>query len=163
MQTKFILNEKTGNYSVNRVLSKEDIMAMAFHIAEESMSNLSFTSAHATSDHLRAMLMNETREVFGCLFMDSQHGLIKAENLFFGTINSAAVYPREIVKRSLELGAAALILYHNHPSGHTEPSRADVDITQRVKQALNLIDVKILDHFVVGKKGTTSFAERGIL
>lgn len=163
MQTKFILNEKTGNYSVNRVLSKEDIMNMAFHIAEESMSTLSFTSAHATSDHLRAMLMNETREVFGCLFMDSQHGLIKAENLFFGTINSAAVYPREIVKRSLELGAAALILYHNHPSGQTEPSRADINITEKIKQALNLIDLTVLDHFIVGKEGTTSFAQRGLL
>lgn len=159
----FNLNEKTGKYSVPRVVTAEDILAMAFQIAEESLCSETFTTADAAMNHVRALLMNESREVFGVLFLTSQHGLIHAENMFFGTINSAAVYPREVAKRSLELGAAAVILYHNHPSGLPEPSQADIQITQRIKEALNLIDVRTLDHFVVGKSGCVSFAQRGLL
>ena len=163
MQTKFKLNETTGNYSVNRVVTKEDILAMAFSIAENSLSSQELTSTDASSDYVRAMLMNETKEIFGVVFMCSQHRLIKAENMFFGTINSAPVYPREVVKKSLELGAAAVIFYHNHPSGYPEPSQSDIQITQRLRKALELIDVRVLDHLVVGKAGYVSFAQRGLL
>jgi DNA repair protein RadC len=163
MQSKFKLNETTGNYTVNRVVTKEDIFSMAFSIAESSLSRQEFTTVDASSDYIRAMLMNETKEIFGVVFMCSKHRLIKAENMFFGTINSATVYPREVLKRSLELGAAAVILYHNHPSGHPEPSQADIHITQRLRTALELVDVKVLDHIVVGKAGHVSFAQRGLL
>jgi DNA repair protein RadC len=102
------------------------------------------------------------REVFGVLFLDTHHRLIKFEILFYGTIDSAAVYPREVVKRALTWNACAVILAHNHPSGVNEASQADRKITQRLVEALQLIDVRVLDHFIVGES-ITSFLERGWL
>ena len=103
------------------------------------------------------------REVFACLFLDSQHRLISYEELFFGTIDGASVYPREVVSRALLLNAAAVILAHNHPSGISEPSEADRRITDRLRSALLLIDVRVLDHLVIGDGEVTSFAERGLI
>jgi DNA repair protein RadC len=105
----------------------------------------------------------EKEEYFCCLFLDSQHRLIAFERLFRGTIDGASVYPRVVVKRALELNAAALILTHNHPSGLPNPSSADSKITQRLKDALALVDIRVLDHIVVGVEGTQSMAERGLL
>jgi DNA repair protein RadC len=102
-------------------------------------------------------------EVFGCLFLDNQHAVIAAEDLFRGTIDGASVYPREVVKRALALNAAAVILYHNHPSGVSEPSQSDQRLTQRLKAALGTVDIRVLDHFVVGRAEALSFAERGLL
>ncbi len=102
-------------------------------------------------------------EVFGILVLDSQHRLIKLRKMFFGTINAAAVYPRELVKQVLLDNGAALILVHNHPSGHAEPSQADIQLTREIKQAMNLIDVDVLDHFIVGDGAVVSFAQRGLL
>ena len=101
------------------------------------------------------------REVFAVLFLDSQHRLIQYKELFYGTIDAAAIYPREIVKAALKVNAAACILAHNHPSGVTEPSQADILITSRIKKALDLVDVRLLDHFVVGDGSPVSLAERG--
>ncbi len=101
-------------------------------------------------------------EVFGVLFLDNRHHLIEAEELFRGTIDGAAVYPREVVKRALQLNANAVILYHNHPSGNPEPSGADQALTRRLAEALSLMDIRVLDHLVVGDE-ITSFAERGLL
>ena len=121
------------------------------------------TSPQATRRYLQAQLMDEGREVFACLFLDSQHRVIIFEPLFFGTIDAASVYPREVVKCCLRHNAAAVIFAHNHPSGVSEPSQADKRITERLCDALALVDVRVLDHFVVGDGEVTSFAERGLL
>ena len=103
------------------------------------------------------------REVFRVLFLDNQHQLLADETMFFGTIDASPVYPRVVVQKALEHNAAALILSHNHPSGAAEPSRADRSITERLIAALQLVDIKVLDHIVVGDADTVSFAERGWL
>jgi DNA repair protein RadC len=102
-------------------------------------------------------------EVFAVLFLDNQHRLIKLETMFRGTLSQTAVYPREVARRALELNAAAVILSHNHPSGSAEPSRADEHLTQQLKSALALIDVRVLDHLIVASGGVLSFAERGLM
>lgn len=102
-------------------------------------------------------------EVFGVLFLDNGHRLIKFTELFRGTIDTAAVYPREVAKEALFANAAAVIFTHNHPSGACEPSKADMTLTTRLVEALGLFDIRVLDHVIVGTQGTTSFAERGLL
>jgi DNA repair protein RadC len=121
------------------------------------------TSAQLVRDCLRAKLRHYPYEVFAALFLDNRHRVIRFEEMFSGTIDAANVYPREVVKRALELNAAALIVAHNHPSGVTEPSRADQHLTIRLKNALALVDIRLLDHFVVGDGSPVSFAERGLL
>lgn len=123
----------------------------------------SLTSATATKLYIQNLVQTKEHEVFGVIFMDNQHKIIAEEEMFRGTIDAASVYPREVVKRSLDLNAAALILYHNHPSGMPEPSRNDRSLTERLVAALSLIEVRILDHIVAGSEGTVSFAERGYL
>ena len=112
--------------------------------------------------YLTLKMRNYPYEVFACLFLDNQHRVIAFEELFRGTIDGASVHPREVVKRTLHYNAAAIILAHNHPSGSSEPSHADCHITKELKNALALIDVRILDHFVVGEK-ITSFTESNLL
>ena len=102
-------------------------------------------------------------EVFAVLFLDNQHRLLKHEEMFRGTLTHTSVYPREVVRRALELNSAAVIFAHNHPSGTAEPSRADEFLTQSLKSALQLVDVRVLDHLVVGRGEVVSFAERGLL
>lgn len=120
-------------------------------------------SPQAVRQYLAAKLRHHTREVFACLFLDNKHRVIEFEPLFFGTINAASVYPREVVRRALDHNAAALILSHNHPSGVAEPSTADQQITQQLVKALEMIDVRVLDHMVIGDGEIVSFAERGLL
>ena len=108
-------------------------------------------------------MRNLEHEIFACLFLDNRHRLISYEALFRGTIDSASVYPREVVKAALACNAAAVVFAHNHPSGVAEPSRADIDITTRLSKALNLIDVRVLDHIIVGGNYQVSLAERGEL
>ncbi|GAB3284039.1 RadC family protein [Parahaliea aestuarii] len=103
------------------------------------------------------------REVFTCLFLDNQHRLLRCEDLFYGTLDGAAVYPREVAVRALQYRAAAVILAHNHPSGVAEPSSADRRITERLQDALGLLDIRVLDHIIVGRGQSYSFAERGLL
>ncbi|MCY1506803.1 hypothetical protein D9M68_410600 [compost metagenome] len=112
-------------------------------------------------DYLKARLRHEPHEVFGCLFLDSKHRVLAFEALFQGTVDGASVYPRQVVKRALAHNAAAVILTHNHPSGVAEPSQADRVLTQRLKEALGYVDVRVLDHFVVGDGEPLSMAERG--
>lgn len=123
----------------------------------------SFTSPEVGREYLKAALGGKDREEFVCLWLDSQHRLIESEVAFVGTISQTAVYPREIVKSALRFNAAAVIFAHNHPSGLAEPSRADELLTQSLKQALGLIDVRVLDHLVVAGSKVVSFAERGII
>ena len=131
---------------------------------EQGLRNeVSLTSSRETRRYLRSKLRHRHQEVFACMFLDSQHRVIKYEELFFGTIDAAAVYPREVVSKAIEQKAAAVIFSHNHPSGHAEPSLADRQITKTLVQALALIDVRVLDHIVVGDTEEISFAERGLL
>lgn len=112
---------------------------------------------------LRSKLAALPREVFGCVFLDNRHRLIRYEALFLGTVDRASIHPRELLRRSLELNAAAVILAHNHPSGIAEPSPSDLTLTQDVVALLAKIDVRVLDHLVVGRGSEVSFAERGLL
>lgn len=120
-------------------------------------------SSHLTQSFAASQLRDHQSEVFACLFMDNQYRLIKFEKLFHGTINEASVYPREIVRRGLALNAANVILAHNHPSGQAIPSPADRDVTQRIQYALALVDIRVVDHIVVGNPDNFSFAEAGLI
>jgi DNA repair protein RadC len=122
-----------------------------------------FSGTAATKEYLRAKYLNFDIEVFSGMFLDSQHQLIKIEELFVGTIDGAAVYPREVVKKCLQHGAAAIIFAHNHPSGVAEPSHADIAITSKLKAALQTVDIRVLDHIIIGDPNITSMAERGLL
>lgn len=114
-------------------------------------------------DYLVARLRNYPQEVFACLFLDNRHRVISFDELFHGTIDGASVHPREVVRRALRHNAAAVILAHNHPSGVAEPSSADDAITRRLRDALALIDIRVIDHLIVGDGHTVSYAERGLL
>ncbi|EOU3094429.1 DNA repair protein RadC [Yersinia enterocolitica] len=124
---------------------------------------VAFTSTHVTRDWLRLQKSTLAREEFTVLFLDNQNRLIAYETLFKGTINSTEVHPREVVKAALRHNSAAVLLAHNHPSGHAEPSQADRQITDRLVSALGLVDVKVLDHLIVGGLDIVSFSERGWL
>ncbi|MFG0372560.1 MULTISPECIES: RadC family protein [Citrobacter] len=121
----------------------------------------SFTSSHAVRDWLRLQLASLEREEFIALFLDNQHCLIAHETLFTGTINHTQVHPREVVKSGLKHNCAAVIVAHCHPSGLAEPSHADRQVTTRIQQALGLVDIRLLDHLVVGGMDIISFSERG--
>jgi DNA repair protein RadC len=133
------------------------------HMLEGIKSKDILTSSQATRDYLRAKFRDCQSEIFSCLFLTNQHHVVKLEELFRGTIDGAAVYPREVVKRCLHHNAAAVILAHNHPSGIAEPSQADIAITNKLRIALETIDVRVLDHLVIGNSLVVSFAERGLL
>ncbi|MBB3061638.1 RadC family protein [Microbulbifer rhizosphaerae] len=133
------------------------------HLAESLQRTDALCSPDAVRNYLTAQLRHRRREVFCCLYLDSQHRVIAFEELFEGTLNAASVYPREVVQAALHKGAAAVILAHNHPSGVSEPSQADIWITERLSQALELVDIKVLDHMIVGEGAALSFAEQGLL
>jgi DNA repair protein RadC len=121
-------------------------------------------SPQQARDYIEAKIAAEAREHFMVVFLNSQHRVISAEVMFSGTLNQTSVYPREVVRRALQRNAAAVLFAHNHPSGIPEPSRADEYLTQALKQALALVDVRVLDHLVVARGASTiSFAERGLL
>jgi len=133
------------------------------HTFEELDRGDVLTSPEATRAYLSQQLRHYQHEVFACLFLDNQHHILEFEELFRGTIDSASVYPREVVKKVLAHNAAAVIFAHNHPSGISEPSQADKLITDKLKQALALIDIRVLDHFIIGDGMPYSFAENGLL
>ena len=133
------------------------------HLGERLTRNAVFGNPTAVTDFVRTQLKGYEHEVFLALFLDNRHRLIAAEELFRGTIDGASVYPREVVKRALYHNSAALIFAHNHPSGIAEPSAADTKITRRLQQALALLDIRVLDHIIVGDEGEVSLAERGAI
>lgn len=133
------------------------------HFVEILQRGDALTSPDTTRAFLSAQLRGYGHEVFACLFLDNQHRVLKWEELFRGTLDGASVYPREVAKRALHHNAAAIIFAHNHPSGVCEPSQADRLITERLKQALALLDIRVLDHFIVGDGLPYSFAEHGLL
>jgi DNA repair protein RadC len=132
-------------------------------LSETLRAGPSLISPRATRDFLTARLRDLEHEVFCCLFLDKRHRLIQFEEMFRGTIDGASVHPREIVKIALQRNSAAIIIAHNHPSGVAEPSQADELITQRVKEALALVDIRLLDHIIVGDGHCVSLAERGLI
>ena len=131
------------------------------HLAERLRRDSALESPQAVRDYLKSLLRHEHHEVFGCLFMDSKHRMLAFEVLFRGSIDSASVYPRQVVKRALAHNVAAVIFCHNHPSGVPEPSEADRTLTQRLTEALDLIEVRVLDHFIVGEGEPLSMVEYG--
>lgn len=140
------------------------VLEMARRYLQQGLNDAPvFTQPEHVKSYLQAQLQHRTRECFAALFLDNQHRLLAFEPLFEGTIDSAPVHPREVVKAALTHNAAALIISHNHPSGVAEPSHSDRMITERLQKALDLVDIRLLDHIVVGCGETVSFAERGWL
>jgi DNA repair protein RadC len=132
-------------------------------LVAEAKSGDNLSSPRAVRDFLRLQLQNRQVEVFVGIFLDAQNRAIEVEELFSGTLTQTSVFPREVVRRALHHNAAGMIFAHNHPSGVAEPSHADETLTQALKQALALVDVRVLDHFIIGRGATLSFAERGLL
>jgi len=132
-------------------------------LGEEMRAGDALNSPRAVRDYLQLLLRGREQEVFMVIFLDAQHRVLAAEELFHGTLTQTSVYPREVVKRTLFHNAAAVILAHNHPSGVAEPSQSDQLLTDALKQALALVDVRVLDHFIVAGAACLSFAERGML
>ena len=155
-----LVRDAQGRYSPASV---DQILEAARQAIEQKMQRgAEFTSPALVKEYLRNKLAGFEHEVFAVLFLDTRHRLIEYAEMFRGTIDSASVYPREVVKEALRLNAAAVILSHNHPSGNPEPSQADKVLTQRLKEALGLVDVRTLDHVIVVGADTVSFAERGL-
>lgn len=143
---------------------KQSLLQLAFAVLQElHQPGLELPSPNHTRGYLRMLLAERKAEVFGCVYLDNQHRVIEATELFQGTIDGASVYPRVVVQQALTLNAAAVMFFHNHPSGVAEPSLADEAITRRLKDALALVDIRVLDHFVVTAGESVSFAERGLL
>jgi DNA repair protein RadC len=132
-------------------------------VREELESGAALTSPGAVRDYLRLSIGSKAHEVFVCLWLDAQHRVIHVEEAFRGTLTQTSVYPREVVKKALQVNAAAVIFAHNHPSGAAQPSQADELLTRNLKEALALVEVKVLDHFVVAGNQAISFAERGLV
>lgn len=157
---KLIAGETPGTYRVTDLVTDDDLLTIAQAVARQKLAK----GEAITDKHLaHQALQTRDREVFAALFLDNQHRILAYEELFLGTLSAATVYPRDVVKRALHHNAAALMLVHNHPSGYPEPSRADIEITLRLQDALALVDIRILDHLVVGTEGVVSLAERGNL
>ena len=156
-----LVQEADGQY---RRANADEVLHHARRVLSHRVRRgATLSSPQAVKDHLRLQIGLLEHEVFTVIFLDSQHRLLALREMFRGTVTQTSVYPREVVKEALALNAAAVILAHNHPSGMAEPSRADEFITQTLKTALALVDVRVLDHFVVAGADVVSFAERGLL
>ena len=143
---------------------KESVIKLALSVlAERHRAGRALGSPEQTRSFLRLKLVDRKHEVFGVLFLDNRHRVIQVAEMFQGTIDGASVHPRVVVQRALEVNAAAVVFFHNHPSGVAEPSHADEAITRRLRDALALVDVRVLDHFVVAAGESVSFAERGLI
>ena len=162
----FVVSEQDGVYSTKDIfITENEIIRSAKVLLKKRLANNNtvLTSPDSVKDFLMLEYASKEHECFVVLFLNNQHQLIRAVELFTGTIDGASVYPREVVKAALQCNAAAVILSHNHPSGITEPSQADKSITTKVKNALSLIDIRTLDHIIVGGVDSFSFAEGGLL
>ena len=146
-------------------LDDEVVVKRALTILREQLAEPGeiLSDPEAVKRYLVLQLATREHEVFICIFLDNRHRVIAMDEMFRGTIDGASVHPREVVKCALQYNAAAVILAHNHPSGVPEPSRADISLTRRLSDALALVDVRVLDHFIVGGSDLVSFAERGLI
>ena len=159
--SELLVRDAQGQY---RLATGDEVLQAARQvIGRRVRRGSSMSSPQTVRDYLRTKLAEREHEVFVTLLLDSQNRLIEYVELFRGTLAQTSVYPREVVKIALARNAASMILAHNHPSGVAEPSRADELLTQSLKQALSLVDVRVLDHFIVAGDQTLSFAERGLL
>jgi DNA repair protein RadC len=156
-----LVRDHDGSY---RAASADEVLQQARQMLSRRVRRgATMSSPEAVKDYLRVRMAGLEHEVFTVLFLDAQNRLIEVKDMFRGTVTQTSVYPREIVKEALTLNAATVILAHNHPSGFAEPSRADECLTQSLKAALALVDVRVLDHLVVAAADTVSFAERGLI
>ena len=156
--------DSQGNFKFTGPVDEATILSVAEKIREARFYRETIlTHPAATRDYLVAKLALLPHEVFAVIFLDNRHAVIAFEILFTGTLDGASVHPREVIKRALHHNAAAVIFAHNHPSGVAEPSQADREITRHLRQALDLIEVRVLDHFVIGSGCALSLAERGWL
>ena len=145
-------------------VEKQSVITLAMKVlAIKHRAGRSLSKPEETRNYLRLRLADYRNEVFGSLFLDNRHRVIAVRELFQGTIDGASVHPRVVVQQALEVNAAAMVFFHNHPSGVAEPSRADEMLTRRLSEALALVDVRVLDHFVVSGGESVSFAERGLI
>ena len=155
---------KTKGVGPAKYVQLQAVLEMSKRYLDETLARQSaISSPDDTRQYLKAQLRDRPYEVFAALFLDNRHQVIKFEELFRGTIDGASVYPREVVKKALEHNAAAIIIAHNHPSGVAEPSQADERITHRLKDALGLVDIRLLDHLIIGDGDIVSLAERGVI
>lgn len=160
----FQTGEQVGTYITTKPASEADILALAQKIALKRLAQGPLIDGPSSASHyLQAVFAPLEYEVFGVVFVDQRHRVIKFEPMFRGTLACASVHAREVVKRALELNAAAVVLTHNHPSGTPTPSDADQRLTTQLQQTLRLIEVNVLDHVVVSANGCYSFAEHGLL
>ena len=164
--TPFVLREDTGCYQATRELSPAEILDMASFIAMQSF--IPGKNLRNVSDSISTIwqwIGTRKNEVFIALFLDNKHRVIRVEELFYGTIDSSSVHPRVVVQKALDYNAAALILGHNHPSGAVTASESDKRITNKLKEVLAMVDIRVLDHIIVGPDESlhTSFAEKGYL
>lgn len=144
--------------------TEDDVVRAALNILEQRLEyGPVMSSPETVKSYLKLEVMGLEHEVFGCLWLNNRNSVLKVNPLFRGTIDAAAVYPREVVKEALQVNAASVIFYHNHPSGDPEPSGADRSLTERLKSALATVDIRVLDHIVIGGNKTVSFAERGLI
>jgi DNA repair protein RadC len=156
-----VLNQENGQY-----LTDDEIVSMALAIVNHRFGGKreqALSTPSLVKDYLRLSLMGREHEVFVCIFLDAQNRVIAVEEMFRGTLTQTAVYPREVIKACLHHNAGAVIFAHNHPSGIAEPSRADEALTTSLKQGLAFVDVRVLDHMIVGTDSVMSFAERGLI
>jgi DNA repair protein RadC len=160
--TLYTNDENTTN-GIREATFEEVLDAARIALAKRVRRGTGFTSPRVTADYLRVRLSALDHEVFCVIYLTKRHQFIACEDLFRGTIDGASVYPREVLKAARKHNAAAVILAHNHPSGVADPSQADEFITARLKEALGLVDIRILDHVIVAGGDTVSFAERGLL
>ena len=161
---KLIAGETTGTYVMESPVTEADILRMAQQLAVSRLSKgRALTEPKLVFSHLQTLLQYHEYEVFALLLLDNKHRVIGFRELFRGTLDGASVYPREVVKVALKHNAAAVIMVHNHPSGDPEPSQADRTLTTTLKNALNMVGTRLLDHVVVGYEGCVSLAERGYL
>lgn len=160
MNSKLMVKGRSGRYREARIT---EICEVAATYKAREAQGAHMSAPAATRIFFRQQLAFREAEAFGVAFLDNRHRLLAFEILFTGTIDGASVHPREIVKRALEWNAAAVIFAHNHPSGVAEPSQADELITRRLRDALGVIDVRVLDHIIIGVEKEVSFAERGLL
>ena len=163
-QRSWFISDGAGYYALPEPISEERVLELAAHIFEKRVATGEpLCSPEQTKRILQARLAGNEREVFAGVFLDSRHRIILYEELFFGTIDGASVHPREVARFALKVNAAAVIFAHNHPSGVAEPSEADKALTKRLVDAMQLIDIRVLDHLVVTPSEVVSFAERGLI
>lgn len=164
MNTKFKAGESAGTYITKMPLTEDDILTMAQQLARRRFrKGQPLQHPKAVFSYLQILLQDYEHEVFALLLLDSKHRIIRFQELFRGTLDTTSVHTREVVKFALSYNAAAVILVHNHPSGDPQPSQADYTLTTKLKQALELVGMRTLDHIIVGGEGCVSLAEQGYL